>query len=535
MDKAFIQRVCITVYIIAIVFIELLGFAYSNQEPGDFEEDIIHYNAGWNVDGSSVKFPYESPEIFTISNTLPTVHDDQFLIITCFYDSYVLYVDGQEVFRSWDNRLFNNASNVGKKEMHVPMKAEYSGKRIDIDFDLQQSMYGAEIYSALISTRSGYCLYLLRNNWLQLSVAVLLFFVGIIEAIFASYFIFKKSQILRKISFEAILYAGLFEIAAAIWLVCQTKLLYNIFGNGTGFAILEIVVFFMMPLAFFELVRAANFRVSTTDNVIDGIIAVGMLVLFIFCLFGILDWGQIVIMGHFIDLVVFCIASYYSYTSIKETKRHSERKIIAIGNICFLLVCLVAIGMYINSVDSHYNILIVIGLIIYITTQVGVIYRRLGDKVEQEAELVQVMEFAYTDELTHLTNRRFFYEELNALDSRELVRDTTVVYVDVNRLKYYNDTMGHIAGDELLKATAGCLKEAFEDSSTSVISRMGGVEFVVMLIASDAELRRRLDKFYKLASGWKGKYVDGFTVSIGTASIREYPNSTAEELCKHAD
>jgi diguanylate cyclase (GGDEF)-like protein len=172
---------------------------------------------------------------------------------------------------------------------------------------------------------------------------------------------------------------------------------------------------------------------------------------------------------------------------------------------------------------------------IYISTQVGVIYRRIGRKVEEEEELVQAKELAYTDELTHLTNRRYFYEEVASMADRELVRDTTVVYFDINRLKYYNDNFGHDAGDELLIAAAQCINDGFDDSSTAVISRIGGDEFIVMLIASETEFNRRIDKFKSLSSKWKGKYIDGFTAAIGVATIRDYPEATVEELCKIAD
>lgn len=535
MDKGFIRKIIAAIYIILIIFIEMLGFAYSNQEDGSIKENFVDYENGWTINGVDVKFPYEAQDEFRISNVLPAVYGDQFLIFRCYYESAVVYIDGKEVYRTLDQKLFNVPSNVGKKEIHIRMKPEYSGKRVDIDLNLQKSLYGAEIYGSVISTRSGYGIYILKNEWLQISIAVILMFFGFCEALVAAYYIIKRSHILRRLSFEALLYAGFFAMLSSMWLMCQTRLLYVVFGNGTGFAILEIIAFLLMPLAFLELVRAVNFRISFWDNVLDGIFSVSILMLFIFSLFGILDWGQIVIIGHFIDLFIVCLACYYSYTSLKEAKRKSERRVIAIGNLLFLFICLVALAMYINNIDSNYNVIIVIGLIIYISTQVGVIYKRIGIRVEEQEELVQVKEFAYTDELTHLTNRRYFYEELAAMADKELVKDTTVVYIDVNRLKYYNDNFGHDAGDELLRATAECLNGAFEDSSTAVISRIGGDEFIVMLIASEAELKRRIDKFTKIAQTWNGKFVTGFTASIGVASTRDYPNVLPEELCKIAD
>ena len=92
--------------------------------------------------------------------------------------------------------------------------------------------------------------------------------------------------------------------------MCQTRLLYVIFGNGTGFAILEIIVFLLLPLAFLELVRAVNFRISFWDNVVDGIFSMTILLLFILSLVGILDWGQIVIIGHVIALLIAALTCY---------------------------------------------------------------------------------------------------------------------------------------------------------------------------------------------------------------------------------
>ena len=480
-------------------------------------------------------FPFEIEGQFVMENTLPQVYGDQFLIIKCYYEDVQVYIDGKQVFQSFDNYLFGVASDVGKKEIHVLMKPEYSGKNIQLVINLQKSLYGAEVYGIFISTRSGFAVYTIKNQWLQITFAIILMFTGIIESMIGIHFILRKSLILRKLSFEALVFAGFFSILSSVWLICQTRLLYIIFGNQSGFAILEIIVFLLMPLAFFELIRAVNFRVSFFDNLVDGILGLLILILFFACLAGACDWGQIIVVGHFIDLIVVLFGAYYSYSSIKEEKRRSERRLIAVGNLIFLAVCLISLAMYINSIDSNYNVFIVFGLIVYISTQVGIIYRRIGLKVEEEAELVQVKEFAYTDELTRLTNRRYFYEEINAMEERELMRDTTIVYIDVNRLKYYNDNMGHDAGDELLIGTADCLRQAFSDCSTSVISRIGGDEFIVMLLTSESDLNKRIDLFKTRAANWKGKFIDGLTASVGVASIRDYPDASIEDLCKYAD
>ena len=534
-DWGFVRRVIATIYIIVICFIIVVGFAYSNQDDARLRENYVSMDNGWTNNGVDVVFPYANKEEFVIENTLPLVYGDQFLVLKCYYDKAAVYVDGNEVYHSLDNTLFGQESDVGKKEIHVLMKPEYSYKTVSVKIVMQKSLYGSELTEAFITTRSGYGIRILKEEMLPIVLSVILFFTGLWEALIAIHFILRKSLILRKLSFQALLYSGFFSMLAGTCLLCETRLLTVIFGNNTGFAILEIMCFVLMPLAFLELVRAVNFRISRRDNVLDGIYAMLILGAFLFALFGVVEWGNIVIFAHVIDVSMIFLVAYYSYSSIKAEKRKSERRLIAMGNLLFLFVCVIALAMYINNIDSNYNVIVIIGLVVYISTQIGIIYRRIGLKVEEEAELVQVKELAYTDELTKLTNRRYFYEELNSIKDRELSSDTTVVFFDVNRLKYTNDTLGHDAGDELLIGTADCIKKAFQDNSTSVISRMGGDEFIAMLIASKAELTRRLENFKKYTYEWKGTYIDEISVSVGAASLRDNPGIDINTLCKIAD
>ena len=535
MDWGFIRRLIASLYIICIAFIVIIGFAYTNQDTATFGENYVSMDTGWTMNGVEIEFPYGNDEEFIIENTLPLVYGDQFLVLKCFYEDVTVYVGDEIVYQSRDNKLFGASSNVGKKEVHVTMKPEYSGKKVTVIIEPQNSLYGTELTEACITTRSGYGIRTLKKEMVAIVLSVVLIFTGVWEALIALHFIIRKSLILRRLSFVALLYAGFFSILSGIWLICETRLPTIIFGNNTGFAILEIMTFVLMPLVFFELVRAVNFRVSKLDNFIDGVVALSIIFVFILSLFGKMEWGNVVIFAHVLDFILIFVVAYYSYSSIKAEKRHSERRMIAMGNGIFLFVCVVALAMYINNIDSNYNVLVIIGLMVYISTQIGLIYRRIGLKVEEEAELVQVKELAYTDELTKLTNRRYFYEELKAIEDKELSPDTTIVFFDVNRLKYVNDNLGHDAGDELLVGAADCIRTAFSDNATSVISRMGGDEFIAMFIASKAELERRLEKFGKITADWKGTLVEEMAVSVGCAALRDYPDADINGLCRIAD
>jgi diguanylate cyclase (GGDEF)-like protein/PAS domain S-box-containing protein len=89
---------------------------------------------------------------------------------------------------------------------------------------------------------------------------------------------------------------------------------------------------------------------------------------------------------------------------------------------------------------------------------------------------------AFTDDLTDLPNRALFIERLNqAMNRSNGGRGAlfAVLYLDLDRFKIINDSLGHPAGDALLIAVAGMLKGQLRDSD--LVARMGGDEFVILL------------------------------------------------------
>ncbi|MEB3702032.1 PAS, EAL and GGDEF domain-containing phosphodiesterase [Candidatus Bealeia paramacronuclearis] len=89
---------------------------------------------------------------------------------------------------------------------------------------------------------------------------------------------------------------------------------------------------------------------------------------------------------------------------------------------------------------------------------------------------------AFHDELTGLTNRALFIDRLDQAiqKSRRLgEKKVAVLFLDLDRFKYINDSMGHEIGDEVLKVVANVLRESTR--STDTVGRLGGDEFTVLL------------------------------------------------------
>jgi len=125
-------------------------------------------------------------------------------------------------------------------------------------------------------------------------------------------------------------------------------------------------------------------------------------------------------------------------------------------------------------------------LVVVVTALLGRMSWQLGQSRLREGEAkvahAQRVEYlAYHDALTGLPNRTMFSKLLSQSisEARRYDRQLAVSFLDLDRFKRINDTLGHEAGDQLLQEVATRLEECVRDSDT--VARLGGDEFVVLL------------------------------------------------------
>jgi diguanylate cyclase (GGDEF)-like protein len=145
---------------------------------------------------------------------------------------------------------------------------------------------------------------------------------------------------------------------------------------------------------------------------------------------------------------------------------------------------------------------------------------------------------AYHDSLTNLPNRRLLQDRLNhAIDFAKRHQNMmAVMFMDLDKFKYVNDTLGHDIGDELLKAVAARLNTILRSIDT--IARVSGDEFVIILNELSTAHEAALIANKIIASVNERFLLHGHEVHIGCSiGITIYPNNGTEvsELMKKAD
>jgi diguanylate cyclase (GGDEF)-like protein len=167
----------------------------------------------------------------------------------------------------------------------------------------------------------------------------------------------------------------------------------------------------------------------------------------------------------------------------------------------------------------------------------------LADKLYQKVSELEkandrLRSLSITDVLTGLNNRRGFMILATGLlkFARRAAYSVCLLYIDLDSLKYINDTFGHAAGDTAITHFARILTETFRDSD--VIGRLGGDEFVILIIdATESDLTSMQVRLQSNVDAHNLQSERGYALSLSLGVIRVDPDSTItmEELLYEAD
>ena len=210
-----------------------------------------------------------------------------------------------------------------------------------------------------------------------------------------------------------------------------------------------------------------------------------------------------------------------------------------IGDANWQVVAIPAAGGRLTARYDRALAVLAAGLIV---TVFVAIYLGLAGRNARQIELAnrRVLELARIDALTGLPNRAVFLEQLEAaVDTRVCPRGDTfaVLMLDLDRFKNVNDSLGHAAGDALLREVAKRLRSALR--STDLLARLGGDEFAIIQSGCDDQRQGSIDLAARICKSIAEPFLlPGCRVEVGTSvGIAMVPDHghDREQLLKKAD
>lgn len=202
--------------------------------------------------------------------------------------------------------------------------------------------------------------------------------------------------------------------------------------------------------------------------------------------------------------------------------------------IVFLSIVLIMVAMVVEAlykIRSLGHITIVMTTIFYYMYFQSTTYQDQLD-VEKHRRL-QLQQDSNRDKLTGLLNKIAFTEQVDLYLEKNNV-SSALLFFDLDHFKDFNDTVGHLTGDELLKEVAGRLNRIFR--STDVLGRFGGDEFYVYMpgVSYSVMERKSRELLSTMQITWDGVDVD-ITVSIGVCYVPSGTKTKSGEVLRLAD
>lgn len=458
-------------------------------------DNSIKLNDGWSISFSDVHLPalehvsdFRVPLNIQPGDTIVYERDmsgDTIPLATtlrfhAYHVALEVYVDSICYYRYGFER-FKQGKLVGSGIHNINMPAHLERHKIRVLTVVTESA-AAKSVTSIELLRSGSMTDYFAKNSESITIGIFLMFFGMIA------FVTGACAVGFDRAYYRLILIGVFAFLMGLWTLNYAKGIQIFSTNYALDTTLEYVSLYLSAIPFGLLIinmrsgKIANWKL----NVLKGIVTFGavfFVVTTILHLTNIAHYPKYLIVYHIYILVSFLFMVFFKV--FYDRGAGLQEKILTSGTVVFVLFGIADIfrynvqnmfGMEKSFLDATclpfgtllFIILLMVGYLVYM-------YEELMDKTEKEV----LRQIAYRDALTGIYNRakcEHIFEVLNREDN-----DYAIVSIDVNGLKYVNDTFGHSAGDKLLCTFADVFKTAFNGIGTTI--RMGGDEFVAIVRA----------------------------------------------------
>lgn len=508
--------------------------------------NLVMLNDGWNVEINGTQyrnvnldtFHFEvlnRGDVLSMTTTLPRFTDGKCLTAKNQRAWMEVYIgDSEEPLYSFGKESYEKGEMIASGYMWVSLPDSASGQPVTIVYHILRN--GA--FSSVWTPRVGNSTTVVRDTFSEDSAEIwlCLFFalLGVLLILVFLPFCFRRKSLRR------FLYIGIFCVLTSGWMLTHNYSVDIITSDYMRNTYIEYGCLYLMPIpliAFFMDIIEEGWK-----KILFGSMAVINVLFFVIAL--ILQMNNIVPLWDSLN-IFHLIAAVELIAGVLLMLRHFrgkelENRYLVAGFLVVLVTALFDMGTYQlqrffgigDSLMQAWNV--AYGLMVMIFCMIASSMLHLLNRIKLKNTEEVLEKLAYQDFLTGLYNRAKIAETADEIDQTG-ERNFAVVSMDLNSLKYYNDTMGHAYGDQYLSCFAKFLLRFWQECG--IVGRMGGDEFIVILRNTNrAEVEKKISRFEEsLAQENQKNSGLKMDTAYGVAYGEENPEETVRQVYRRAD
>lgn len=478
------------------------------------QSDMLHldtpvdFNKGWNMET-------EEDQNTVIFNRQITEEMLGKVVYFYVYDSFVdARAGGKDIYHYGQTTRYLKSpgtlwhmitvpTDTLGEELSIRIQFAYANK-YTTDFDMRLGSSGAVVLS------------LLGNEALDLAVNLIMLVLGIILCL-----IFLLQHI-NKMQNVSSLYLGLLSICFVFWTNNSLFFTQLIFPYGAGQYFAYYFFLFSLPLLLMcyleTITEGLKFNQLFWSHVTLSLVFTGLQ------LSGIAEFTE--------TLSIFLICSGVEMVIViarllMNRKSQSNKRLARAFVVMVVFILINAVMYLFNSTKGVSVTVAKVGISFYLLVSIYDSFNSIITDLAEAKQTKVLRKIAFTDSLTDVGNRYAFNFEINGISLNEL----SLFSLDINNLKYYNDTFGHACGDTLIRQAVRMMGQVFER-----LYRTGGDEFIAIAIDKNAEelaaMKMKLDSLMKEYNQNEPDVL--VEIACGYSSIQE-GDISYEDILRRAD
>lgn len=518
------------IFVISFLFVLITSIFFSSITNRIKLHDVYEMNENWvivNV-GTTISLPEnidaEPNEIISISHVLnENFKYTQTILVRGSLSSVFVKLDGETIYeKDFEDNVYNTYVSI----FHfIEVPSESNGKTIEISIVTPYKNMTGELNGVYYGSPSGVRDHLLKTYGAKFIVALIWFITSIGFLIINLVFNNKKQP--------KYTYMATFGILISLWLLTESRILQIVVNNDFLIGSLSYISMALAPMAIILFFKSDLFKDDRyIFNILNLLYIINLFVIIILHVTGIASFFETAILTQILIVITIILSLYriiYGYVTTKSSVFKRYTIIFVIFSTFLLLEILTFVTKDFDSTSIYASISLVLIFIVILTYNVINMVNKYQNSFQQKI----YEDIAHTDQLTKARSR-FAFET----DGEELFYNSDsklgLVYFDFDDLKYVNDTLGHLKGDELLYNGFQIINEVFKPYGYSY--RIGGDEFACLSIDVTRDKFDHLKKLiHKKIHQLNKNLAYDINISIGYAMKDPKIDQKLSDLVNRAD